>query len=332
MQAVLQRPEPRRQGRAGKGQRAGYAGPECSFQLGHVGADGSIEDMVSKRFAQLVNEKSGGKIEITIYGNSQMGGLVDLVDAIRYDTLDFALFAMGNAESYFPKSSIEGMPYLFSGYGHVEAFYNSGVYGELCDEFAAATNIRELGSFHTGFRDILSNKEIQSAEDMKGLSIRVPEAPLFVKTFSALGCNTVTLPGADVFQALQTGLVQATEAAPSYMVSMNYQEVSKYCIVTNHVYTGNSIFTSENKLKGMDPAAAAVVKEAAAQASQEAWEIVAEQDEAALSAMEAAGVTVIHPDMDSFQKVMTGIMGELGVESIDGGQELMDAIRACDPS
>lgn len=80
-----------------------YTGPEYAFQLGHVGAEGSIEDEVTNLFKEMVEEKSGGKITIEIFGNSQMGGLSDLVDAVRYDTLDLAVFGLGNAESLFPK-------------------------------------------------------------------------------------------------------------------------------------------------------------------------------------------------------------------------------------
>ncbi|MGE4354350.1 MAG: TRAP transporter substrate-binding protein DctP [Oscillospiraceae bacterium] len=307
----------------------GYSGQTYTLQLGHVGAEGSIEETVAERFADLVSEKSGGKIQVTIYGNSQMGGLSDLVDAVRYNTIDFAIFAMGNAESYFPKATIMGLPYLFKDYAQVESFYESDTYADLCDDFASETNIRELGSFHTGFRDILSNVKIENADDMKGLAIRVPEAPMFVKTFGALGCNTVTLSAADVYQALKTGLVEATEAAPSYMVSMNYHEVAKYCILTNHIYTGNSIFAPQDKLDQMDPAAVEIIKAAAEQATHEAWSIVSDETDKALSTMEDAGVEMVTPDLESFKGIMTDIWAELFTDSVDGGKDLIDAVLAC---
>jgi len=308
----------------------GYSGPSYSFQLGHIGAEGSIEDFISNRFAELVKEKSGGKIEITVFGNSQLGGLSDLCDALRYDTLEFALFAAGNLEGVNPKGTILGVPYLFSGYEHVEKFYQSDAWKGVVKEIADATNCLDLADFHTGFRDILSNVEIKSAADMKGLQIRVPEAPSFVKTFGALGCNTTALPATDVYQALQTGLVQATEAAPSYMLSMNYHEVSKYCILTNHIYTGNSIFVSQSKFNSLDPAAQALISEAAQKAAEEALASVAEQDENAMKKFQEAGVTLVEPDLDSFKAAMTDVWGDLFINAVDGGQELVDAVLACD--
>ncbi len=307
-----------------------YSGSAYNFQLGHIGAEGSIEESVAKRFAELAGEKSDGKIQIEVFGNSQMGGLGDLVDAIRYDTLDFALFASGNLESYNPKGTILGVPYLFSGYEHVEAFYQTDEWKAVTEEIARDTNAMDLGDFHTGFRDILSNKEIKNAADMKGLSVRVPEAPSFVKTFAALGCNTTTLPATDVYQALQTGLVEATEAAPSYMRSMNYHEVSKYCIVTNHIYTGNSIYVSKSKFDSLDAEAQAVIKEAAATTAEEAWALVADQDEAAMQAFTDAGVELVNPDLDSFKAAMTDVWGELFINPVEGGQALIDAALACD--
>ena len=310
----------------------GYTGDTYTLQMGHIGAEGSIEDVVSTRFAELVDEMSGGSIEISVFGNSQMGGLTDLVDALRYDTLDLALFAAGNLESIYAKGTILGVPYLFSSYEHVEAFYQTEAWRNVVAEMADETNCLDLGDFHTGFRDILSNVEINHAEDMKGLSIRVPEAPSFVKTFGALGCNTTTLPATDVYQALQTGLVEATEAAPSYMVSMNYHDVSKYCIVTNHIYTGNSIFISQSKLNSMDKEAQQVIRAAAAQAAEEALSIVAEQDEEALATFAEAGVTIVEPDLASFKAAMTDVWGELFTDTVEGGQELLDAALACEPS
>lgn len=317
---------------AAAGDTANYTGGTYTLQMGHIGAEGSVEDVVATRFAELVDEMSGGSIEISVFGNSQMGGLNDLVDALRYDTLDLALFAAGNLESIYPEGTILGVPYLFSSYEHVEAFYQSEAWAGIVEEMAAQTNCLDLGDFHTGFRDILSNVEINSADDMKGLSIRVPEAPSFVKTFGALGCNTTTLPATDVYQGLQTGLVEATEAAPSYMASMNYHDVAKYCIVTNHIYTGNSIFVSQSKLDSLDEQAQQVIRSAAAQAAQEALAIVAEQDDEALAAFEEAGVAIVHPDLDSFKAAMTDVWGELFIEPIDGGQELIDAALACDPA
>lgn len=308
----------------------GYTGGTYSLQLGHIGAEGSIEDVVSTRFKELVEEMSDGNIQITIFGNSQQGGLNDLVDGLRYDTLDLALFAAGNLESIYAKGTILGVPYLFSSYAHVENFYKSEAWAAVVQEMAAQTNCLDLGDFHTGFRDILSNVEIHTADDMKGLSIRVPEAPSFVKTFGALGCNTTALPATDVYQALQTGLVQATEAAPSYMVSMNYHDVSKYCIVTNHIYTGNSIFISQNIFNSLDAQAQAVVKAAAAQAAEEVLAIVEQQDEDAMAAFEASGVQLINPDLDTFKAAMTDVWGELFINTVDDGQALIDAVLACE--
>ena len=312
------------------GSAAEYAGNSYALQLAHIGAEGSIEDTVSARFKELVEEASEGKITVEIFGNSQLGGLNDLVDGIRYDTLDMALFAAGNMESYNPKGTILGVPYLFSSYEHVQNFYESDAWKDVCAELAEDTNAFSLGDFHTGFRDILSNVEIHSAADMKGLSIRVPEAPSFVKTFGALGCNTTALPASDVYQALQTGLIEATEAAPSYMQSMNYQDQAKYCIVTNHIYTGNSIYISKSKLESMDDDAQTVIKAAGAQTAKEALDIVAEEDQKALDAFKNAGVTMIEPDLDSFKEAMTGVWGELFIDNVDGGQELVDAALACD--
>ncbi|MCI8887298.1 MAG: TRAP transporter substrate-binding protein [Hungatella sp.] len=310
----------------------GYEGPEYNLQLGHVGAEGSVEEVVANSFKELVEKNSSGKIQIEVFGNSQMGGLNDLVDAIRYDTLDFALFAAGNMESYNPKGTILGVPYLFSSYEHVEAFYGSDEWAAVRDELAEQTNALALGDFHTGFRDILSNVEIKCADDMKGLSIRIPEAPSFVKTFGALGCNTTALPASDVYQALQTGLVEATEAAPSYMRSMNYHEVAKYCIITNHMYTGNSIYVSKSKLESLDPAAQAIIKAAAKEAAEGSWSMVATQDEEAMKAFSDSGVELVSPDLDSFKNAMTDVWGELFIDSVEGGQNLIDAVLACDPA
>jgi TRAP-type C4-dicarboxylate transport system substrate-binding protein len=99
----------------------GYDGPSYNLQFGHIAAEGALEDTVAKRFKELVEEASDGKIQITLYGNSQMGGLTELVDALRYDTLDLAIFTQGNAQSYFPKAALWALPYQISSYEHAEA-------------------------------------------------------------------------------------------------------------------------------------------------------------------------------------------------------------------
>lgn len=224
------------------------------------------------------------------------------------------------------------LPYLFTSYEHVEAYFESDAYAQLCEEFKEATNIQELGTFHAGFRNILSNVEIHSADDMQGLMIRVPEVPSFVTTFGALGCNTTTLAATDVYQALQTGMVEATEAALSYMRSMNYQDVTKYCIMTNHIYNCNSIYINADKLASMDEAAATIIQECAKEASKAVWESVYEQDEESIAAFEEAGLEIIEPDLDSFRALMVDVWAELYTDVVDGGQEALDAALACDPT
>lgn len=311
---------------------AGYDGPEYTLQFGHIGAEGSIEDKFSLRFKELIEEKSNGKIKIDIFGNSQQGSLSDLFDAIRYETLDIAIFAITDADNYYPKADLISLPYIFNSFEHVEAFYNSDVYADMCDEFAAETNCREMSSFHAGFRCILSNKEIHEAKDMEGLVIRVPEIQSYVSTFGALGCNTISLPASEVYQGLSTGLVEATEAAPSFMRSQNYHDQSKYCILSRHIYCGNSMYMSQSKLDGMDAAAVELLKEASQEAAQYAREIAEEEDASALQAFEDAGVQLIEPDRESFQAAMSDVWNELVLDKLDNGQELIQKIQACDPN
>lgn len=308
-----------------------YTGESYEFQLGHIGNDGSNEDLVAKKFAELVDQKSGGKIKITIFGNAQMGGLTDLVDAIRYDTIDFAFFATGNLESYDTIGTILGLPYLFSGYDHVEAFYQTDTWKKITDQLAEETNALDLADFHSGFRDILSNVEINNADDMKGLEIRIPEAPSFVKSFGALGCNTTTLAASEVYQALQTGLVEATEAAPVYMESMNYHEVTKYCIRTNHMYTGNSVFMSQKKFDSLSEDAQNIIRESAQEAAAITYDSVEESDEEAFKVFEEKGLQIIDPDLDSFKSAMTDVWNELYISVVPDGQAIVDEVLSIDP-
>ena len=304
-----------------------YEGPEYSLQLGHAGAEDSLEDITSTRFAELVDEMSDGKISVEIFGNAQMGGLADLVDAIRYDTLDIAIFAVTDADSYYPAADVITLPYLFDSFDHVEKFYDSDIYGGMMDDFASQTNCRELSSFHAGFRCILSNKEINTASDMEGLTIRVPEIQSYLSTFGALGCNTVVLPASEVYQGLSTGLIEATEAAPSYMRTQNYFDQTDYFIESRHIYCGNSLMMSQSKLDGMDETAVEVLEEAAKQAAEESRDAAEEEDTKAVAVFEEAGLKHIVPDKESFQNAMADVWTEL-LANVDGGQELVDQILA----
>ena len=304
-----------------------YEGSEYSLQLGHAGAEGSLEDITSTRFAELVDEMSDGKISVEIFGNAQMGGLSDLVDAIRYDTLDIAIFAVTDADNYFPAADVITLPYLFDSFDHVEKYYDSDIYEDMMDEFASQTNCRELSSFHAGFRCILSNKEINTASEMKGLTIRVPEIQSYLLTFGALGCNTVVLPASEVYQGLSTGLIEATEAAPSYMKTQNYFDQTDYFIESRHIYCGNSLMMSQSKLDSMDETAVEVLGEAAKQAAKESREIAEEEDAKAVESFEEAGLKHIVPDKKSFQNAMSDVWTEL-LANVEGGQELVDQILA----
>lgn len=187
-------------------------------------------------FANLVNARAGGRLEVQVFGAGALGAEREYVEAVQAGSIQGGI-ASGVMANFFPEAMITDIPYLFPS-ASVAWEVLDGPFGEkLSNMFLARTGMRNIGFAEVGFRHFTNSKKlIKSPADMAGLKIRVQETPVYLTLVRGLGANPTPIAWTETYTALQTKVVDGQENPISTIVFAKFQEVQKYLTLDGHVY------------------------------------------------------------------------------------------------
>ncbi len=214
-------------------------------------------------FASLVNNNSGGKINVQIYGAGALGGEREYIEACMSGTVEAGI-ASGPIASFYPEAMVTDIPYLFPS-SNVAWKVLDGPFGEkLSKGFMKQTGLRNLAFAEVGFRNFTNDvRPIRKPSDLKGLKIRVMETPLYVNMVKALGASPTPIAWPEVYTALQTGVVDGEENPIGTILMANFPEVQKYVTLDGHVYGVDWFFINEDFFQSLSPELKYIVQDAA---------------------------------------------------------------------
>jgi tripartite ATP-independent transporter DctP family solute receptor len=199
----------------------------------------------AKKFADLVAQKSGGKMQVKLFPGGQLGGDVQTVSALQGGTVDLFVLNSGILQAQAKEFSILDLPFLFNDYREADTVVDGPV-GKLLSDKLPAKGLIGLGYWDLGFRNVTNSKRpIAKLEDFSGLKIRVIQSPIYIDTFSALGANPVPMPFPEVYTALEQKTVDGQENPFTTIEGNKFQEVQKYLSVTRHIYNPQSFIMSK---------------------------------------------------------------------------------------
>jgi tripartite ATP-independent transporter DctP family solute receptor len=207
-----------------------------TLKFGHVDAPGALTSLTVEEFAKRANEKLRGKAKIEVYGQSQLGDDLALLQKLKTGEVTFSL-PQSVMSSVSDEFGVFEMPFLVLTRAHVEK-----VRGELLKKYlqpaAKAKGFRILAVWELGFRHITNNvRPIEKPDDLKGITLRVPQGNWRIKVFQSFGANPVPLSYGKVYGALKSGEIQGQENPLTQISSAKFYEVQKYMSLTGHVYS-----------------------------------------------------------------------------------------------
>lgn len=315
---------------AAMSQAVGQDMPDLALKFGHPYNEDHPLAKGAQKFADIVREKSGGKIDVTVYPNSTIGSSRDLVESMQIGAVDFALVPTTNVASFYEPLDIFYLPFLFRDKEHAYAVADGPVGQKLYADMLAKIGIRTLAMFESGFRTITTrDTKVEKPSDMQGIKFRVVNNPLNVATFKALGANPTPMALSEVFTGLQQGTVDGQDNPVGNVKAFGFDKVQKYITLSHHQWAG-IMFLADDKMWQELPETVQQLFQETALETQE-WERKAlnEQEEKDLAAMEAGGMTVtrLTPEQskafqDAMQPVWDEYRGKLGEELI---QSAVDA-------
>ena len=211
-------------------------GKVFEFKMGTTQAVDNTTTIGANKMADLVKEKTGGRVKITVYPAMQLGDPKTQAEGLRMGTLDSAWVSTAAMAPFIPDMGAVSFPYLFKDRGHVAKALN-GKAGEILGVAAEKVGIKILGWGENGYRQISnSKKSVVKPADLSGLKLRVYPIDIYVSTFENLGAIVIPLSLSELYTAMQTGAVDGQENAVDLVASNKFYEVQKYLTMSNHIY------------------------------------------------------------------------------------------------
>ena len=232
----------------------------------------------AQKFADLVAQKSGGKMKVQLFPGAVLGSDPQNLSAIRGGTLDFTSMATGLVSSIDKQQMVFDLPFLFNDEKEAFAIADGPIGRKLMDDLAPH-GVVGLGVWHLGFRHITnSRRPIAKVEDIQGLKLRVIASPVYVEMFNALGANPVPMTFGEVYGALESRAIDGQDNPLGVIESAKFQEVQKYLSLTRHLYTGMGFLMSKKTWDGLSEAEHRIIREAAEEAKQFQRKATVEQE------------------------------------------------------
>lgn len=304
---------------------------QIKARMGHVFAANSPMDQASQEFSKLVGERTSGRVAITIFPNSQLGGEMAQARELSRGSLELALLNPGSLAGLNPLLDIHYLPYIASDFKSVDAiFYNpNGILQKTLRETLSKQNIETLGFFELEFRAVTnSSREISKVADMKGLKLRVPGSAAIKGFFEEAGAQVVVMPFPELFTALQQKAVDGQDNGASITYESRLFETQKFMTTTQHVYAMGTVASSSAFWKKLSEEDKKVLTSTAEEVTKRQIQKNREMNAQFLQKIEASGVKITRPTpeaMAEFEKVGQAVWDKLAPTY---GAERINALRA----
>jgi tripartite ATP-independent transporter DctP family solute receptor len=277
-----------------------FAQTPVKLTLGHGAAPGNPRHEAALLFAERVKAKTAGRIEVQVAHSAQLGDDAAMVTALRSGTLDMSANSQGAMANVVPEYAALGLPFLFPDIQKAWQLLD-GPIGEDLAKRTAAKGMVVLGYWDNGIRHITNSKRpIKVPADVKGLKIRTPPDTMTVDIMQALGADTQQIKFAELYVALQQGVVDGQENPLANVASAKLYEVQKYLSLTGHKYEATPFVISKRSWERLSPADQKVFTEAAAEATQLQRKLSKEADDKLAAELKGKGIQVETVDRKAF--------------------------------
>lgn len=193
----------------------------------------------AKEAADRIKQETGGRVEIQIFPNNQLGSDTDMLSQVRSGGVEFFTLSPLILSTLVPNASISGIGFAFPNYDAVWKAMDGELGAYVRGQIEKSNLVVMDKIWDNGFRQITSsNKAIVTPEDLKGFKIRVPVSPLWTSMFTAFGSAPASINFAEVYPALQTGIVDGQENPLAIISTAKLYEVQKNVSMTNHMWDG----------------------------------------------------------------------------------------------
>ena len=271
-----------------------YAQAPIVIKFSHVVATDTPTGQAAERFKQLAEKATNGRVKVEVYPNSQLYKDKEELEALQLGAVQMLAPSLAKFGPLGVKEfEAFDLPYIFPS---KTALYNvtEGEIGKGLMKKLEPKGITGLAFWDNGFKVMSANKPLRAPADFKGLKMRIQSSKVLDAQMRALGANPQVLAFSEVYQALQTGVVDGTENPPSNMYTQKMHEVQKYVTVSNHGYLGYAVIVNKKFWDGLPADIRTALDKAMKEATTFEKAIAQRDNDLALEAIKKTGKTDIY--------------------------------------
>lgn len=279
-----------------------------------------------QEFGASLYRATDGRYDIDVYANGTLGGQQDVIQLVGDGSIDMAVLAGVQIENIGRSFQVLNLPGLFDGIDHQVGVTNNI---ELLGELYASLEDRGLsviGAFTQGERNVYTIRPVRTPEDLTGMKIRVQESDVFIDMVNGMGGSATPMPYAEVYTALQAGILDGAENNEISFVTQKHFEVAKNYTLTKHLVGLDYVVIHSQVLRDMSPPDRAVFREEWLAASANHTRMWKQQTLDAVETMQAGGVSVLEVDRAPFQQRLERVAEKYLTDPRD--RQLYDRIKA----
>ena len=302
------------------------AAAETTLKLAHAAPETDLQQAMSLFFKEQVEARSNGSVKVNIFPSGQLGNDAQMIDGTRAGIIDISMVGLNNYSGLMPESAAFTLPFMFptrdAAYRVLDGDVGQGVLADM-----AQFGLKGLGFPENGYRNMTNNRgPIKAPADVAGLQMRVNNSKALNDMFAELSANPQQIPVAELYTALETGVVDAQDHPIGVTLSFKFYEVQKYLSMTRHAYSPLALTMNHKAFEGLSDDEQKIVLDVAKEAVDLQRKLSIEKEDGMIADLEAAGMTV-NDDVDgaAFQAAITPVWDSFVAQHCDG---LIKAILA----
>jgi tripartite ATP-independent transporter DctP family solute receptor len=273
------------------------------------------------RMGKKLEDATQGRLSIQMFPSMQLGGEKEMIEQAQVGALQIARISVGPVGTIVDDLNVFNMPFVFRDSAHMEKVIDGPIGAEMLEKISnnPQTRLIGLGWMNAGSRNVYNSKRpIRSLDDLKGLKIRMMGNPLFVDTMNALGGNGIAMGFDQLYNAMQTGVVDGAENNPPTYVTGNHFQVAKYFSMTEHLIIPEIFVFSKRSWDGLQKADQDLIKKVSREAQLEQRQLWYKMEAESVEKMKAMGIEIVtFKDKTPFQNAVKPVWDKYGAKYAD---------------
>jgi C4-dicarboxylate-binding protein DctP len=298
-----------------------------TFRMGHNEPIGSPMNNAFEEWVKLLKERSNGRLNPANFPAGQTGNYTQNIEANRLGSIEISSGGLDTEGKLSPVTSVMGLGYIVTSYEHVDKVFQGPLGTALSEELKRKTGVYVVAYGEAGFRNILSKKPIRKMEDLRRVKMRVPETPVSIRLFQLMGASPTPVAYAEMYTALQTGVVDAAEGTIADTFGFKFYEPTGHISFTGHQFNVKAIRVNARWLDGLPADLQKIVRETALEVFARQRKANRDAEAGAIQKMKDLGVKFYEVDKAPFIKAGEQQQEEYGKEYPEAA-ELIKQVKA----